>query len=1149
MKDDILNGAGAAYDTLKEVGVLIEENKDAIEALETIVKGTDLSNYVTTEELEQAIDDFTDEQEVFDIVNAATSEIPNLYMKLPVNVAVGQTVVCESNVEGQPIDWKAVDPQSDWNQNDETAPDYVRNRTHYTEVVQAEEKVYRIDKVTTAKSLGRVYDTDLAKYLHNYFADARYVINGFDFAFSGQPSGETAQIVFARDGDECVYEVRLSGDYVDGRFVMSGYVDVELVSVSNPELESVFEFVEGFIITPPQEIIHKIPEKYLPDNIGAVKTVNGVKPDTNGNVQIEVSNSVDLTGYATEEWAREEFQPKGEYLTAIPDSYAKIEDIPTKPEDIGAQPAGNYALKSEIPSVPVQSVNGKTGAVQLSASDVGARPSTWMPSASDVGALPASTAIPSKTSQLTNDSGFITDYTETDPTVPAWAKASSKPSYNKSEVGLGKVDNVKQYSASNPPPYPVTSVNGKTGAVMLDIPGSYTIPSFWQNAVDTTIATIKSLQVGRNCITFPFFSDNHQRNGYAGMLIAEVMKQCNIPFCFYGGDSISNGTIANEATMIAQDKAFDAMMAAVPNGRLCRAVGNHDGYWYDGTNKYYYNRNQVYELFLREEAIAQNKHFGDDGTYYYVDEIASRVRFIILNTNGGSVDDAQFAWFRDVALKVDTGWAVVVISHQPISNHYHANISNAASVRAVAMESGVEIIGWFSGHIHRDRIYTGAATNITDDTEGAAMGFTQVTITSDHTGIAYDDATKHTVASDDKSHAIDFVTINRDTRTVNLTRLGIGNNRVYSYDNVVLYSITNNLTNVATSNTAASVADGSTYTATLTASDGYALKTVTVTMGGVNITSTAYSNGVVTIAEVTGNVVITASAEKAAEPVVNIWQAPYKLNSRLNTSESDPVANGMFISAWYPVTQEQLSGDIILRSNKDVFNYAKLSTSGDYLRFYSSTTANSRIMNVDMAAAAQATRAYDSKTGIYSLIIKHDAFSEKASEIKYFRWCAQVSTSAITADWFNGCILTINQEISQVYDTNLAVTNATNKTDWNLWCNDARIGSDGAYRSATGQVVTNWIEVGIGDTLYIKGLAWTADTHNAYVYNSEKAKIHGGTMTYWYNNGYSDFETVNGVTTFRATNVSQNNGIAYVRFGAALTGTLDDVIITKNQPI
>ena len=61
----------------------------------------------------------------------------------------------------------------------------------------------------------------------------------------------------------------------------------------------------------------------------------------------------------------------------------------------------------------------------------------------------------------------LQSYVESDPTVPAWAKAATKPSYSKSEVGLGNVDNVKQYSANNPPPYPVTSVNGKTGAVTL----------------------------------------------------------------------------------------------------------------------------------------------------------------------------------------------------------------------------------------------------------------------------------------------------------------------------------------------------------------------------------------------------------------------------------------------------------------------------------------------------------------------------------------------------------------------------------------------------------------------------------------------------------------------------------------------------------
>lgn len=39
--------------------------------------------------------------------------------------------------------------------------------------------------------------------------------------------------------------------------------------------------------------------------------------------------------------------------------------------------------------------------------------------------------------------------------------------YTKAQVGLSNVDNVKQYSDSNPPPYPVTSVAGKTGVVSL----------------------------------------------------------------------------------------------------------------------------------------------------------------------------------------------------------------------------------------------------------------------------------------------------------------------------------------------------------------------------------------------------------------------------------------------------------------------------------------------------------------------------------------------------------------------------------------------------------------------------------------------------------------------------------------------------------
>lgn len=73
------------------------------------------------------------------------------------------------------------------------------------------------------------------------------------------------------------------------------------------------------------------------------------------------------------------------------------------------------------------------------------------------------------------------------------------------------------------------------------------------------------------------------------------------------------------------------------------------------------------------------------------------------------------------------------------------------------------------------------------------------------------------------------------------------------------YTITKNLTNVTINNSLSSINEGSSYSAILTANSGYALGTVTVTMGGNDITSSTYSNGSINISNVTGNIVITAS--------------------------------------------------------------------------------------------------------------------------------------------------------------------------------------------------------------------------------------------------------------------------------------------------
>lgn len=74
------------------------------------------------------------------------------------------------------------------------------------------------------------------------------------------------------------------------------------------------------------------------------------------------------------------------------------------------------------------------------------------------------------------------------------------------------------------------------------------------------------------------------------------------------------------------------------------------------------------------------------------------------------------------------------------------------------------------------------------------------------------------------------------------------------------YTITQTLTNVTSDIVATQVNYGAELSGTLTADSGYTIDSVSVEMGGEDITATAYDDGAVSIASVTGNVVITATA-------------------------------------------------------------------------------------------------------------------------------------------------------------------------------------------------------------------------------------------------------------------------------------------------
>lgn len=134
-------------------------------------------------------------------------------------------------------------------------------------------------------------------------------------------------------------------------------------------------------------------------------------------------------------------------------------------------------------------------------------------------------------------------------------------------------------------------------------------------------------------------------------------------------------------------------------------------------------------------------------------------------------------------------------------------------------------------------------------------------------------------------------------------------------DTNTYYSVTSNLTNCTISNSTKTIAKGESYSATITANSGYELKSVTATMGG---TAVSVTNGVINIASVTGNIVITAVAEAMAS-YTNLLplsvdangndykgtngEDGYKAGYKMSTSSGNESATtGAYCSGFMPIT-------------------------------------------------------------------------------------------------------------------------------------------------------------------------------------------------------------------------------------------------------
>ena len=216
-------------------------------------------------------------------------------------------------------------------------------------------------------------------------------------------------------------------------------------------------------------------------------------------------------------------------------------------------------------------------------------------------------------------------------------------------------------------------------------------------------------------------------------------------------------------------------------------------------------------------------------------------------------------------------------------------------------------------------------------------------------------------------------------------------------DSNTYYSVTNNLTNCTNSNGDTQAVGGKSYSATISANSGYELSSVVVTMGG---SSVSVSGGNINIANVTGNIVITAVAEKVqVQEPDNLFDPEangFILNGRCSSSGADRVdSNGYFVSNYIDVQ----NGDTVYIKNAAVSNGSSAYTG---MKLTSGNTIGLFPNNSDHITN------YSETGGVTQ-------FTINKTDADYIRICFVVSSgTALTVDAVKalGVIITINEPLS-----------------------------------------------------------------------------------------------------------------------------------------
>jgi len=253
-------------------------------------------------------------------------------------------------------------------------------------------------------------------------------------------------------------------------------------------------------------------------------------------------------------------------------------------------------------------------------------------------------------------------------------------------------------------------------------------------------------------------------------------------------------------------------------------------------------------------------------------------------------------------------------------------------------------------------------------------------------------------------------TIDRENKVIYSHAFGVGPDRTISYAaGANMKNVTNNLTYCVNSNTLSSVVYGTAYSATITANSGYDLSSIKVTMGGTDITSTAVSGSAISIASVTGDIVITAVAVEQKPAYTNILKEVGYESGRLGSTGADSASSSYRRTKYIPCK----AGDTIRIANVTGLNASDSDTNNHRFSFYNSSKTHLRTLNCSSSGLGSATSAagpyynlvFDSSGNIIQFTIPSQDNNTNLSTVAFLRFCT--ASGGIT----DASIVTVNEEI------------------------------------------------------------------------------------------------------------------------------------------